>query len=411
MALLRAFLLAGVAAVLAAPVSANTEPQVGASTCEATQGSALLQRGAPRLAPKAPGEAPQTALVRHSLKDGVEYFHGRKLSKATFAVFTRAIAEEIPFLEAFVRHYLSIGVQHFYVLSNRQEDLRQVAQYLPGRNISGAHYTFLLSEGPADDVLLADDWLSYMSEDYVVTVDVDEYWVLPDGLSTLQELATDRPADVWMGKWSWIVNDDLRYDLQPPYSAIDLGSGGKYIAKREKLLNFYGIHTPVLKPGEYQSTTMRTDGGLIAHFWGRSFLDATTKGITQLFRDENTPFNVANDSSGFYHGCEGLSQTLKLIDQGELPERLKLLAQYTSVAKHFPDRATLVNVSHPLLTVDREREDEALMKELGEKGIMNSVLEKLNQTYTAFKQCIQPEIAALEPDADLRPQPDRKSVV
>jgi len=334
-------------------------------------------------------------------EEGVEYFRGKRLSKATFAVFTRAIAAEIPFLESFVRHYLRIGVQHFYVLSNRDNDLRQVAQYLLARNVSGARYTFLLSEGPADDILLADDWLSYISEDYIATVDVDEYWVLPDGLSTFQELATDRPADVWMADWSWITSDDLRYDLQPPYTAIDVGSGGKYIAKREKLLNFYGIHTPVLKPGQIESTTTRTDGGLLAHFWGRSFLDVTTKGITQLFRDENSPYKVSTE---FYHGCEGLNQTLKLIDRGELPERLKELALYTSIAKHFADRIMVVNVSQPLLTVDKTRESEALQNELGEAG-MNTVLGKLDQMYAAFKQCIQPEIAALEPDADLRPQP------
>jgi len=377
-------------------------------TCEAVRGSALIQRGVRDVRPlfERTEETPRKDALVHRGDEAPNLDAKTRESvlaanAATFAVFTRAITTEMPYLEAFIKHYRTIGVEHFYVLSNMIKDLGEVENFLRDLKIPGAEYTFFYSPGGADDILVAEDWLAKVTQDYVVNVDVDEYWVLPDGVTSLQDLASKRPADAWIGDWAVIVSDDMRFDLRPPYNAISIG-GTKYIGKREKMRDLFGIHKPNWKRQMVVDNlvTSREDGGQVVHFWGRSFMDATAKGIAQFFRDGRT-YPKSADKSGAYHGCEGLNRTLELADEGNLPERLKLVAFYTSLPTRRPEAVEVIKSQFPLLTVDSKLELEESEKQIGKN--MDSVLQKLRKKYMAFKECIQEPIAAKDFSTDNRP--------
>eukprot|EP00929_Paragymnodinium_shiwhaense_P027893 TRINITY_DN16271_c0_g1_i2.p1 TRINITY_DN16271_c0_g1~~TRINITY_DN16271_c0_g1_i2.p1 ORF type:complete len:408 (+),score=80.72 TRINITY_DN16271_c0_g1_i2:75-1298(+) len=373
---------------------------VALDTCEAVRGTALLQRGASTLT-KAPAQGQQDEAVAQRTPRG-SASHARTLErhspdKPTFAVFTRVIAQELPYVLSFVEHYQRLGVSHFYMLSNKEEDLPKVERYLRRWPVQGVEYTFVFREGGADDILTSPGLLEHISEDYVVGVDCDEFWSLPHGLETFHDLVAHDHSDAFHAHWAISANEHMRFDEQPPYHTYRMPNT-KWIAKRRALHSVGGIHEAALKRGPGHHYRINWDAGKVVHFWARSFKDVAGKGLAQFFRD-GTHFKTSSDKSGPYHGCEGLNRTLELLDRGDLPERFKVMALMVLHPK--PQR---VHSSTPMLRIDTDMEDEQFAALVdGDQRSAETLLQKLERRYQEFKSCLQltlekhPEKARMNP--------------
>lgn len=234
-------------------------------------------------------------------------------------------------------------------------------------------------KGGADDILAREGLLQAIREDYVVTVDLDEYWVLPDGVKSFQDLAAQRPADIWYANWSIVPNDGLQGPPQPPYHGF-LDSHTKWIARRNIIETFYGIHHCHYLPGVKR---ILNNTGVLVHFYARSFVDVVTKGLSQFFRD-GTVYEKFNDSSGAWHGSEGFDLTTKLLLRGDLPEKLKVLAL---LSRH--PRPHVLPSKHTLLEIDKDAET-ALLEGLTRKVVVSSKewVEHVRERYLLFQACM-----------------------
>jgi len=212
-------------------------------------------------------------------------------------------------------------------------------------------------------------------EDYVVSIDVDEYWVMPKGIPTFASLvAADRfRADIYYADWVMIPNDG--WDVQaPPYRAFHV-SEHKWMA-RTGAVNQIDSHEPELTAARV--ATKRYGQGECWHFWGRTFLDQLLKGAT---------------GNGTNKGGEGALETLRLLDSGLLPQRMKLLAFLAVYPGAGEGHEALLEVAPPsgAPLVRAEKALELLLL----AGALNrsldgtqEVLGRVHRLYASFKACL-----------------------
>eukprot|EP00928_Gymnodinium_smaydae_P067159 TRINITY_DN500_c0_g1_i5.p1 TRINITY_DN500_c0_g1~~TRINITY_DN500_c0_g1_i5.p1 ORF type:complete len:389 (-),score=56.46 TRINITY_DN500_c0_g1_i5:149-1315(-) len=306
----------------------------------------------------------------------------------SFAVFTRVIGQELPYISSFVQHYDRLGARRFYLLSNKKDELRAIQTYLQDQKIrrvqdgTDVKYRFLHKVGGADDILASPELLMAFTEDYIVGVDADEYWLLPAGITTFAQLARVQPADIWYASWRVVPNDQLRSAPLPPYKSFRMNRT-KWIAKRQIIKSLRSIHIVSTLDGPHR---IRRETGELVHFIGRNFLDAVAKGLAQFFRD-GTVFPVGN---GTYHGCEGLITSVEMVRNGTLPMRLKLLA----IMMEHPVTDVIESES-PLLQINHTVESKMLHDLLNSSAETNSqLIWEWRDYYFQYRQCLQERLAS-----------------
>lgn len=286
---------------------------------------------------------------------------GPKYRGSTFALVFRVHQPELPYLASFLHHYAKLGVTRFYAFTNfpwQHDAIAQFVMKLPLRNV-----VVSLASGGEDadaDALLKALSIEFITEEYVINVDIDEFWVMPPNVTDLQELVTTRPGDVYFFSWLLVPNDHLNHTLQPPYMGLP-GHTGKWMARVDALDKFAGlsIHTPNLYKGidwkiwgwdgldqVWKATTAAETGSLL-HFAGRSFLDLLLKQLDQ--RGMSRP-----------QGWRASDRALEA--NGTMPARFLTTA---FLASQKGGRIT-VDPGHRLLTIDRDLEwqltEEALFR-------------------------------------------------
>lgn len=236
---------------------------------------------------------------------------------ATFAVYSRVIAAELPYLASFMNHYASLGVVAFYLRTNHPFESEAIDRYMRGVPLPATVLTRRLHAvkdttgakgvsdntgcGIHDPILFAQ-----VQETFVIGVDVDEFWVLPRGMASFDALVTRDPA-ADMFKAPWVLHT-ARFQLgrsqlrrQQPQAILHGHSGhaGKWMARRSALLQVC-THKPRLtvntKRIELHSNRCdplnQSGAGVILHQWSRSFRDVVNKVLQGL---------IASAAQASYH--------------------------------------------------------------------------------------------------------------
>lgn len=238
----------------------------------------------------------------------------------SFSVYTRIIEAELPYLDSFVWYYWSLGVKSFYMLSNQAGSHSLLLERISNISRFGPRIVLLFREGPADSQLHQKKLFHKITEDFVIGVDIDEFWLLPSKFASLSDMVMHQPSDVYMASWQIAPNDKLTTRLSPPYHTYATRRGGKWMA-RKAVLKRIGIHDPEVYAG---TSMVHDEGGTILHMVSRSFWDTIAKTAGQ---------NLRGVGHGAYHGCEGADEMKRLLSEGALPWRLKQLAFHTNVPK------------------------------------------------------------------------------
>jgi hypothetical protein len=204
-----------------------------------------------------------------------------------------------------------------------------------------------------------------IKEDFVVSLDIDEYWVMPKGISTFADLITtdNNRSDVYIVYWLHVPNDNFDA-LSPPYANFR-GSMMKYMARTSKLETL-DVHGPLMQ-GDVE--IQREGIGDLLHFWSRTFTDPILKGMTQ---------------TGTAKGCEGSNLTIELLKRDLLPDRLRILAVMTLRPK---DNEVVFN--SPVMEVDKNLEME-LASEAFDATVEETqgMLTAFHDVYERFKKCL-----------------------
>lgn len=261
-----------------------------------------------------------------------------------FCVVTRIFDAELPYVGSFIRHYAGLGVQRMFFVNTFRAHYSEVCEYVGQHVVEGTELVVTNTRSDDGEVnKMQNEALSPSMGDFVINVDVDEYWVLPPSIPDLSTLVRVRPADVYQFYWLMVPFDRVTAVPRAPYRGFH-GTNGKYMARPSNLRRL-GVHRPSLKGGGRRAATFSTCGSLV-HFWGRGFKDCLLKCVGQKIGNSKT---------------SSKEELLRLASEGDVPNRLKLLAYFCLQPRGARLRG---DPRHTLLKVDRAKEDELLQKKV-----------------------------------------------
>jgi hypothetical protein len=229
--------------------------------------------------------------------------------KQSFRVVTRIFDAELPYVGSFIRHYISIGVRKFCFVNTHTAHFDEVQSYVLRHKVDGVEIKIINTKDDNGAVNgMQNEALHPGIADYVINVDVDEYWVLPPSIQDLHALVKRRPADVYHFPWLMLPFDGVTGAPKAPYRGFH-GHQCKYMV-RYACLRRLGIHRPYLKGGGGKKARI-TWSGCAVHFWGRGLKDCLLKVVGQKIGNSKT---------------SSKEELLQFVAEGDIPDRLKLLA-------------------------------------------------------------------------------------
>lgn len=242
----------------------------------------------------------------------------------TFAVVSRMWRGDLPHLESWLRHYiLRLGVQRVYGVVTNPDDLADL-EALILRAGFGDRVELFQAPDDSDSVNIPIFNPAQIAETFVLSVDTDEFAVLPVGESLQSFTASEPFADVFRMVWRCAPSDTIGEEFT---SRIGI------LCKNAKLMfrtrRFQKFNTPHAMFCEKPTTQLLEVEGLkvdehncrrarkslaLMHFWYRGVYDALLRQsaghTTGDFSDRNTGVEVVLDE----------------LRNGILPQRLKHLA-------------------------------------------------------------------------------------
>ena len=118
--------------------------------------------------------------------------NNQKLKRPDYPLYCR-IKNEDYFIRHFLPHYRALGIEHFYFLDDRSDDgTREYLLEQPDCTVIEAEFS--LSEevdGVMGKTLALRAPEEVVGPGWILSVDADEFLVLPEGLTTIQDLARE----------------------------------------------------------------------------------------------------------------------------------------------------------------------------------------------------------------------------
>lgn len=266
------------------------------------------------------------------------------VQEPSFCVVTRIFDAELPYVGSFIRHYISIGVSKFYFVNTHTAQFDEVQTYVAGLKVDGVEISIINTKDDNGKVNgMQNEALHDGMGDFVINVDVDEYWILPPSIKDLPTLVKKRPADAYHFGWLMVPFDDIKGTPKPPYRGF-WGHQCKYMV-RHSCLRRLGIHRPYLKGGGGKKKHVTC--GIAVHSWGRGFKDCLLKVVGQKIGNSKT---------------SSKEQLLHDVSDGDIPNRLKLLAYFCRQPRCVPLKTS--KPKHTLLAIDEVKEEELLSRKI-----------------------------------------------
>lgn len=274
-------------------------------------GRVLMAEHAPDLLMHPPISTPRIDVVDNEDRQATAHHD------PTFAVMSRLYNGELPFLASFVKHYRSLGATAFYFLNNQFQQHDEILGFLRAYDFKGIRvtlksYQHAEVEFPTPSTVVKDSLLlSMFRETFVVSVDIDEYWLLPGNMSLVSYVAAF-PGDCYFMHWLQVPSDALFEWPRPPYIG-HIGHRGKWMARVANILDMRLSEPALTQPSIVVGDSYKHHPDLVGtliHFWGRNFKDVATKAYSQ---------------TGVLKS-KGYDETSNDVSNGRIPERLQILA-------------------------------------------------------------------------------------
>lgn len=183
----------------------------------------------------------------------------------TFAVLSRYVDSDLPYVEKFLFYYLDwVAVDHVYLVVAKPllfaKDFRAVLSRIEqrcGPDLVTAKE--LTTRELSDDIGRGAQnvMLNNIKEDYVFHVDLDEFWAT-------NGIPRKNTEEYHRGIWKIL-------SFEHGCARVLRGGMSKYLVKTSNV-KWFGEHHPILKQKRNSSTT-----DFVYHYWGRSFEDVLLK--------------------------------------------------------------------------------------------------------------------------------------
>jgi hypothetical protein len=223
---------------------------------------------------------------------------------------TRLYRGELPYVRGYIKHYIGLGVDHFYFVFNTSADHDLMREEL--QEYKGIYTPIIEGEGRSvnHSLKLGPD---VFSTDYLFNLDADEFIYLGKGEKIADFLTRRKPVYGYM-QWVMTPRDFSRDTLSTGFEA----HAGKTFARRDSMVAIRGPHWFDMKD---DIESVEYNDIKFAHYWGRSFEDILIKCVYQNLENKKTT---------------SLREMEDLLREGKLPERLRLLASLVSHNRTTP---------------------------------------------------------------------------
>jgi hypothetical protein len=284
---------------------------------------------------------------------------------------TRVCIEELPYIKSFVKYHLDQGVDRMILVNSSHERTDEMKEYLIefGDNITIVPFKVKKVDVERDAIMAGVKKLS--KNVWMIHLDADEYLVPPD--KNIRAFFDRWEEEGYYGQirfYFWIVSNDG--DNVPEGKLMGIPKkNGRYAIPGDLIkkwrINREGInHFVSLADYKVSKNTA------LLHAAARSFKDILIRsGERPLYRDIGKETNV--------------EKVKKLISEGRLPRRFKLLAQQVDSSRHKDPKKVNVNLEkmkHPVV-IDYDVED----KILNEKWT-GAESEKIKKLYLNYKKIV-----------------------
>lgn len=236
------------------------------------------------------------------------------MNKPSVGIVVRVFIGELPYVKGFFEYYIKLGVSKFYVIISNVGDFERIKSYLKD-------YEEYLSYKVNEKFILNNSFnlvLPELKEDYILSVDVDEFLHVTPYDSIQDFIAGTGSADKYTFGWLLSVNDNIS-ENKIAFEA----KGAKQMCKRSLIQAIPNPHKINSHPGAIEAPLTYC----LIHYWGRTFNDIIIKCI--------------------YGGLNNLKATSldgvnKDIDKGRIPNRFKMMASLSRRIKtiEIPDYIT-----------------------------------------------------------------------
>lgn len=277
----------------------------------------------------------------------------------SLGLIVRFYRGELPYVKAFLEHYIELGFDHIYVFIQDTSDYecfeRKFSQYsqytklIKCPNNVGARQGWRLSFNPKE-----------INANYLLICDFDEYLYLPSNINLKKFIKMlGWPTSISI---PWIM---APVDFEPANQRVNgyLGHTGKQLANVGIIKSIKSEHNFNIKLRKRnENRVINPPGIFLVHYWGRTFRDIIIKLIFQNLGDQKL--------------C-GLDQIFECLKNKSLPNRLKMLAGLCVQQRYmfFPN---LLGDNVDLLQEDR----------IVSEYLSSSQLQKIENIYSEYKTAL-----------------------
>lgn len=277
----------------------------------------------------------------------------------SFAVVSRLTVIELPYIRSFIDYYLSLGVSVLYFINTHPPEFEEISTYLDDYIFQGRVQLYnVVGEVHVNES--QNQLLPKVKEDFIINVDIDEYMLISPHDRLHDFVAKNAMSAYYYMKWVYVPNDVLKSPTIP-YQIYPVKLVGKYMVYRS-IISQLRLHDPIfIHRGTYQRNTRPKHAELL-HFFSRTFNDTLLK-------------IVSHNISGSTLGSTTKTELLTLLEQSDIPMRLKYLAWLMCI-KH----QTLDSVQREILQVDYELEQVII-----ERYLTHEEITRIYAVYQRFK--------------------------
>lgn len=207
----------------------------------------------------------------------------------TFAVLTRGMYDESPFLAEFVGYYLSLGFDQVYFI-NTDTQIGYVNQCLPP--ILSARVTVIDMPNVGEDwqELVLNEAIRWISEEWVLVVDLDEFLVLHG--QSIQAHVHRYGVGYSKFRFRWLLALSTNYFETSVFDLIDgplyVSNTGKIMARRTSI-DQLSLHDASITSGHAVECTFDyAVDPFILHVSCRGFLDLISRIVGRNYGNDKT---------------------------------------------------------------------------------------------------------------------------
>ena len=271
----------------------------------------------------------------------------------TTSVISRVYLGELPYIKPFIHHYKMLQFDKIYLIITKSSEKEEIKQYLRDYDDSIVY----IDQSICENVLMKNmnEILANIKEDYLLTVDIDEFLDLKPH-NDIQVLLREAKSEKQHFCWAITVNDGFSMTSYATRGQTRRSNPWKTMCKMSCIDKWDGSHDVFTKEpivGEISKYKL-------IHYWGRNFNDILIKSIY------GSGLKNAKSTS-----LDNVKQNIYSDDINSLPNRFKMLALLSRCKKDI-----FLETDYCLKYIDLEKESE----------LINSVitLEERNKLYKKY---------------------------